>query len=160
MSDKGVDDKVINLEDRPLTKKEKLDIYAKALCDGHTKIQAYVIAGYSERTAALNVYKYHRDNAEYINAYMSEHIGSHAPMALKIVLKIMNDENEKGGIRLKAAQDVLDRAGFGAKQKVELTTVDVKDMNTEELQGEIKRILEEDPNLAKVFQFPKLSQSN
>ena len=150
-------DKVVDLNDRPLTKKEKLDIYAKALCDGHTKVQAYILAGYSAHTAQLNVYKYHRENAEYINGYISEHIGSHAPMALKIILGIMNDENEKGGIRLKAAQDVLDRAGFSAKQKVEVTTVDVKDMNTEELQGEIKRILEEDPNLAKVFQFPRVS---
>lgn len=152
-------DKVVDLNDRPLTKKEKLDIYAKALCDGHTKVQAYILAGYSAHTAQLNVYKYHRENAEYINAYISEHIGSHAPMALKIILQIMNDDNEKGGIRLKAAQDVLDRAGFSAKQKVEVTTVDVKDMNTEELQGEIKRILEEDPNLAKVFQFPSVSRA-
>lgn len=154
-----MDEKVIDLADRPLTKKEKLDLYCKALCDGHTKVQSYIEAGYSARTAALNVYQYHRDNAEYINAYISEHIGTHAPTALKVVLQIMNDPEEKGGIRLKAAQDVLDRAGFSAKQKVELTTVDVKDMNTEELQGEIKRILSEDPNLANIFSFPGTRKS-
>lgn len=145
--------------DAPKTKKERLDIYCKHLCDGHPKVRAFIAAGYSEHSAEKACYTFHRENAEYINAYIAEHIGSHAPMALKVILGIMNDDNEKGGIRLKAAQDVLDRAGFSAKQKVELTTKDVKDMSTEDLQKEIKRILNDEPELAKVFDFPRAKSS-
>jgi hypothetical protein len=66
----------------------------------------------------------------------------------------MNSESEKGGIRLKAAQDILDRAGFSAKQKVELTTTDPKDLTTEDIQKQIQSLLSDDPKLAKVFQLP------
>jgi phage terminase small subunit len=138
----------------PATKKERLDVYCENLCNGIGKVKAYIAAGYSPLHAERNVTSYHKSNNEYIQSYISEHIGTHAPSALKVVLQIMNDESEKGGIRLKAAQDVLDRAGFSAKQKFEVTTKEVHDMSTEDLHNEIQRILSEEPNLAKVFKLP------
>ena len=141
-------------KDAPATKKERLDVYCENLCNGVGKVKAFIAAGYSAAHAEKNVTTYHKSNAEYIQSYISEHIGTHAPTALRVVLQIMNDENEKGGIRLKAAQDVLDRAGFSAKQKIEVTTKEVQDMSTEDLQNEIQRIISEEPGLAKVFQFP------
>ena len=93
-------------------------------------------------------------HAEYINAFISERIGSHVPMALRVVVEIASNPEEKGGIRLKAAQDILDRGGFGAKQKLELTTKNVEDMSAEDLISEVRRILDEEPELAKVISFP------
>lgn len=138
-----------------LTKAEKLDLYCEGLCNGLGKTAAYIAAGYAESPSTpKNATVYHKQNLQYIQAYIGEHIGSHAPTALRVILRIMNDESEKGGIRLKAAQDVLDRAGFSAKQKLEITTPEVKDMSTEDLHNELKRALSDNPELAKIFTFP------
>lgn len=146
---------VVSLMAAPLSPKEKLDLYCEALCDGLNKTQAYIAAGFSPNHAQRNVAPFHRKNAEYINAYLSERISSHVPAALRTVLTIMNDENEKGGIRLKAAQDVLDRGGFGATRKVELTTKDVTEMSSEDMRNELTKLLEQEPQLAEIFTLPK-----
>lgn len=146
--------KVVDIMSAPLTPKEKLDLYCEGLCDGLNKTQAYIAAGFSANHAQRNVAPYHRKHADYINSFLSERIGSHVPAALRVVLAIMNDESEKGGIRLKAAQDVLDRGGFGAKQKIELTTKDVTELTTEDLQRELNKLLTDEPELAKVFHLP------
>jgi hypothetical protein len=149
------DDTVVHIQDAPVvSKREKLDMYCEGLSNGLTKEHAYTNAGYSPNSARKNASAYHRANHEYIQAYLAEHIGSHAPTALNVILQIMNSESEKGGIRLKAAQDILDRAGFSAKQKVELTTTDPKDLTTEDIQKQIQSLLSDDPKLAKVFQLP------
>lgn len=145
--------KVVDIMSASLTPKEKLDQYCEGLADGLNKTQAYIAAGFSPNHAQRNVAPYHRKNADYINAYLSERIGSHVPAALKVVMTIMNDENEKGGIRLKAAQDILDRGGFGATRKLELTTKDVTELTTEGLQDELRKLLDEDPGLAKILPF-------
>lgn len=146
--------KVVDIMSASLTPKEKLDLYCEALADGLNKTQAYIAAGFSANHAQRNVAPYHRKNADYITAFLSERIGSHVPAALRVVMSIMNDETEKGGIRLKAAQDILDRGGFGATRKLELTTKDVTELTTEGLQDELRKLLEDDPGLAKVLPFP------
>lgn len=150
------DDKVVSITEAPVrTKAEKLDLYCQGLADGLNQKDAYVTrAGYADGPyAARNASLFHRNNAAYIQAFLSEHIGSHAPTALKVILGIMNDPQEKGGIRLKAAQDVLDRAGFSAKQKIEVSTKDAKEMTTEELQNELRKAFAEHSELAKIIAF-------
>lgn len=142
---------VTNIEDAPKSKQDRLDIYCQALADGKKREDAYVLAGYSAATAKGNAQKFHKLNHEYISMYFADHIGTHAPAALKVLLEIMNNETERGGIRLKAAQDLLDRAGYSAKQRVEITTKEVNDMSTGELENEIKRLLGEEPKLARLF---------
>lgn len=145
---------VVSLAEASLTPRDKLDLYCQGLCDGLNKTQAYVAAGFSANHAQRNVAPYHRKHAEYINSFISERIGSHVPAALRCIVGIMNDEDEKGGIRLKAAQDVLDRGGFGASKKIELTTKDVTELTTEDLTNELRKLFEDEPDLAKVIQFP------
>lgn len=149
------DAKVVSIGDSPLSPKDKLDLYCEGLCSGENKTQAYIKAGFSANHAQRNVAAYHRKHAEYINSYISEQIGAHVPTALKTVMKVLNDENEKGGIRLKAAEMILDRGGFGAKQKLELTTKDVNELSTEELHREFEKLFSENPDLAKVIPFSK-----
>lgn len=148
--------KVVSINDAPLSPKEKLDLYCEALCNGLNKTQAYVAAGFSSAHAQRNVNPYHRKHAEYINAYLSERIGTHVPAALRVVLEIMNSETEKGGIRLKAAQDILDRGGFGASKKIELTTKDVNDLSTQDIQNELAKLFTDEPDLAKILDFSRL----
>lgn len=139
---------VTNITDAPKSKQEKLDDFCKGLANGLTREAAYVEAGYSGLNCRANAHKYYRQNHEYITGYIAEHIGTHAPTALNVIKEIMLDVTEKGGIRLKAAQDILDRAGFGAKQKIELTTKDVRELSTEELQNEVAKLIGENPFLA------------
>lgn len=149
------DAKVVSIGDSPLSPKEKLDLYCEALCSGESKTKAYIKAGFSSNHAQRNVAAYHRKHAEYITSYISEQIGAHVPTALRTVMLVMNDENEKGGIRLKAAEMILDRGGFGIKQKIELTTKDVNEMSTEEMHIEFQKLFAENPELATVIPITK-----
>ena len=77
---------VTPIEEAPkLTKAEKLDLYCQGLCDGLSRKDSYVErAGYADGSYALrNANHFHKANYQYIQAYISEHIGSHAPTALK-----------------------------------------------------------------------------
>lgn len=145
---------VVQLADAPKTKQERLDIYCQALVDGKKRQDAYILAGYAEASSKANAQKYHKTNIDYITSFIGDAITEHVPAALKVLLEIMNSEHEKGGIRLKAAQDLLDRGGFSAKQKIELSTKEVNEMSTGELEDAIKNILGEDPNLVRLFSKP------
>lgn len=139
---------VVNIADAPKSKQDKLDDFCKALADGKTREEAYVEAGYSGHNCRANAHKFYRQNADYIKVYMSEHIGVHVPTAFKVVLEIATNPQEKAGIRLKAAQDIMDRGGYHAKQTIELVTRDATEMNTEELENEIRRLVRENPTVA------------
>lgn len=146
---------VVNIADAPKSKQEKLDLFCEGIANGLSRSEAYEAAGYSPHNCKANANKFYRQNAPYIQAYIAEHIGYHAPTALKVLLEVMNDKGEKGGTRLKAAQDVLDRAGFGAKREVNLTVKDAKEMSTEELSNEIARLVSENPELIESFNLTK-----
>lgn len=149
------DAKVVSIGNSPLSPQEKLDAYCEALCDGENKTQAYIKAGFSANHAQRNVAAYHRKHAEYINAYISERIGSHVPAALRTVMKVLMDEDEKGGIRLKAAEMIFDRGGFAAKQQITVTTKAVEEMSTEDMASEFEKLISENPELAKVISFAR-----
>lgn len=149
------DANVVSIGNSPLSPQEKLDKYCEALCDGENKTQAYILAGYSSNHAQRNVAAYHRKHAEYINAYISERFASHVPTALRVVARVMNDEDEKGGIRLKAAEMIFDRAGFAAKQQITVTTKAVEEMSTEDMASEFEKLVSENPELAKVLAFAR-----
>lgn len=80
---------------------------------------------------------------------MSEELSSYVPQAISTLVKIMKNENERGAVRLKAAQDILDRAGFGATQKLDVTT-STSDLTTEDLNSQIAQLLGGD-NVKEIF---------
>lgn len=141
------------IQDSPKAQRqERLIKFCEGLANGLSRRDAYVAAGYLEGSNVDNISaRYYKQNLEFIKGYFSEHIVQHAPTAFNVLLEIMNDPSEKGGIRLKAAQDVLDRAGYGAKQKLEITTKAINEMDTGELEDEIKRIVQESPELVKLL---------
>lgn len=147
---------VTNIQDAPKSKQEKLDDFCKGIANGLSREDAYIEAGYSGLNCRANANKFYRQNHAYVTAYISEHIGSKVPTALKVIEQIMMDPNEKGGIRLKAAQDLCDRGGFTAKQRIEISTKDTKDMTTQELEDEIAKLAAENPVLAQLF-YPKVN---
>lgn len=147
---------VTAIADAPKTKAERLDIFCQALADGKTQEQAYVEAGYSGHNCRANANKFYRSNADYITSFMSEKIGENVPMALGVIKELVASKATPPGVRLKAAQDLLDRAGLGAKHKVELTTKNATEMTTEELQHEVARAIAENPFLAQIVSGAQL----
>lgn len=133
------------------SKQEKLEKFAEAICNGLSREDAYIEAGYSAINCRANANKYYRNNHQYIQGVISERIGTHVPAALKVLMQVMTDPNEKGGIRIKAAEVLLDRGGFSTKQRIEISTKDVKDLSTEELQNELKKLVSENPSFASLF---------
>lgn len=87
-------------------------------------------AGYSEATAYSQGQRLLK-NAEVasriseIKAQMAEDLRSkmvqQASTAFKVLVGIMNDESAKDADRIKCAIDVMDRAGYVAQQKVEVS---------------------------------------
>jgi len=138
---------VTNIADAPASKQERLDLFAEAIVNGATREEAYVSAGYSPHNCKANAHKFYRANSAYIQGVISERIGAHVPAALKVLVNVMNDPNEKGGIRIKAAEVLMDRGGFSTKQRIEISTKDIKDLSTEELQDEIRKLISENPGV-------------
>lgn len=141
---------VTQIEDAPKTKGERLDIFCQALADGKTQEDAYVAAGYSAHNCRANANKFYRTNAQYITQFMAEKIGEKVPMALGVITELVQSKATPPGVRLKAAQDLLDRAGLGAKTKLEITTKEASELSTEELQNEVARLISESTFLAQI----------
>lgn len=100
-----------------------------AVCGNAT--QSAKNAGYSEATAysqgqrlLKNVEVANKINE--VKAQMAEDLRcrlvKEATTAFGVLVKIMNDDDAKDADRIKCAIDVMDRAGFVAQQKVEVTT--------------------------------------
>lgn len=120
---------------------EKVRAYSYYRAQGFSQVDSHEKAGYAR--SAHEASRFAKTYAKEIASHMADHIGDHAPQAFQVIIELMNNVNEKGSIRLKAAQDVLDRAGLGANKKVELTTKDASDMTSEEIRQSITSMLEE-----------------
>lgn len=65
-----------------------------------------------------------------------------SPAALRALYRIVTDEKQAGGIRVQAANSILDRAGFTAKrhEKADAPQRDASTMTPDELQSEIDKL--------------------
>jgi len=134
------------------TPAEKLSLFKEAYFDNGGKLKdAYIAAGFSPISAASNASKYFAAHREEIISFVNTRIATHVPTAIGTIVKIMNNEGEKGGIRLKAAQDLLDRAGYKPSDRIEIRTEDVDTMTTGDIKDHIRKLLQEvDPSLGKL----------
>lgn len=139
----------VNTETSPA---EKLALFKEAYYEnGGCLKAAYISAGFSENHAATNASKYFANHKDEIITYVNTKIAGYVPTAIGTIVKIMNSETEKGGIRLKAAQDLLDRAGYKPSDKIEIRTEDVDNMSTGDIKEKIRELLQEvDPTLGKL----------
>jgi phage terminase small subunit len=135
--------------------KERLLAFKQAYVENGGKIiDAYIKAGFSKNSAQVNASQYFAKHREEIESYFRTHMAQYAPQALTTILTIMNDSGEKGGIRLKAAQDILDRCGYKPKEHIEITTEEVENMSTAQIKDRIKELLSEvDPEIGNIVEF-------
>lgn len=90
--------------------------------------QAAIRAGYSERTASTSGYrntnndeilKKIKQRQDEIREQLQQQFSSDAVVARKIMFDIMRDEGAMENVRLAAAKDFLDRAGYKPVDKKE-----------------------------------------
>lgn len=110
-----------------LTEKQKnfVEEYVK----DYNATQAAIRAGYSERTASTSGYR-NTNNDEILKAIeirqkeirdqLQRQFSSDAVVARKIMLDIMQDDDAPENVRLSAAKDFLDRAGYKPVEKQEV----------------------------------------
>lgn len=110
-----------------LTEKQKnfVEEYVK----DYNATQAAIRAGYSERTASTSGYR-NTNNDEILKAIeirqkeirdqLQQQFSSDAVVARKIMLDIMQDDDAPENVRLSAAKDFLDRAGYKPVEKQEV----------------------------------------
>jgi hypothetical protein len=113
-----------------------IDLYIEY--DGNHQL-AWTDAGYSEstRNKAMHTLRKHWD---IVQKRIVEKIGTQVPKALAMVVHLMeNGKNES--IRLKAAQDILGRAGYDQASKIELTDKKAEDLTRDELTKELQELM-------------------
>lgn len=84
----------------------------------------------------------HGAKAPQVRAAAQLRILESADAVAAALVKIALDEKESGSVRVQAQRDLLDRAGLGAKQLVDVTHRDLRDpaelaAATEELENEL-----------------------
>ena len=76
---------------------------------------------------------------DYIAQQIANNISGYAPAALAMIADIATN-GESEAIRLKAAIDLMDRAGYKPTTKTEQKTIAVEERSTEELEEELKQL--------------------
>jgi hypothetical protein len=131
---KALDRAGIKLADRQL---EMLYYYVS----GHDKATACRMAGYPE-TASWTLFnrpKMREAIPLVIDAFLIEDA---SPAALRALYRIVSDDKSPAGVRVQAANSILDRAGFNAKRhenKGELHK-DMSQMSAVEIEEQIRKL--------------------
>lgn len=125
------------------TLKDRIAKYAEVWITSGNKTEAYEAAGYSCVTPS-NAYNFHKQHHEAITKEAAMAISGNVPIAIKTLTEVMiNGKSETA--RVKAALEVLDRAGLDKTTRVQIGTDEPK--SQDELQSELKRLLMENPEL-------------
>ena len=119
----------------PLDNPEKLVAFIEFYLDGYAPKEAWVRAGYSEGQSRQAMHKL-RTNWRLVDKMIDERIGSHAPLALNVVVDLMKNAKSET-VRLNAAKDILSRAGKDKPVQITHSTKEPEDLPDEELDAEI-----------------------
>ena len=117
---------------------EQQQMFIDNYCVHGNASKAATAAGYSD--PKQRGYELRKRYAREISDSIKDNIGDLMPSLLKVVAKIAVEE-ESPAIRLKACQDLMDRAGYKPVEHTqsEVYNVDVK--TTEELEAELEELL-------------------
>ena len=116
---------------------EQRQIFIKEFCRLGDHVQAARRAGYSEKTIANQACKLKRELASEIREELTLNFITHAPKALQ-TLKELAESSPSESVRLQAARDLLDRAGYKAVERREEIT---QRPSTQEIESEIVRLV-------------------
>jgi hypothetical protein len=108
---------------------QQLDFFRKLVEGTHTEdgklkfrtpTEAAMLAGYTSVSTAYDLIKRYRD---YYLDILNNKLLLHVPQAVQTVINAMSYDGKDIGVkeRIDASKDVLDRAGFAKKDKLEIT---------------------------------------
>ena len=113
-----------------------IDLYIEYEGDNN---RAWVDAGFAESSQSHSMSKL-RKHWDEVQKRIVQRMGAHVPKALAMVVHLM--ENAKNdSVRLKAAQDLLGRAGYDQASRIELTDKKVEELSKDELRDELSELL-------------------
>ena len=119
---------------------ERLDKFIDLYLDYEgDNVRAWLDAGYAESTKSSSMAKL-RKHWDIVQARIVERMGSHVPEALAVVVDLMRNARSET-IKLKAAQDIMGRAGYDQASKIELSEKKAEDLNQEELRKELSELM-------------------
>lgn len=96
-------------------------------------------AGYSDKSITSAASRLTRELALEIQQEIAHQIGATAPIALGAIVKLVSSTDTDDRVRLSAAKDILDRAGYNATNRVEVATMDNK--SDDELRQELRELM-------------------
>ena len=104
---------------------------------------AYREAGYSieGRGWRANARKMYLELTSIIQDRIDLKISQGAIIAMRIVSEIMQDPTVSSAVRLNAAKDYLQRAGYDKPQETNISVSDTREIKDEDLQAEIETLL-------------------
>lgn len=125
------------------TLSERIAKYAEVWITTHNKTAAYEAAGYSCPTPS-NAYNFHKQHYEAIMREAHMAVANHIPVAMKTLEEIMvNGKSETA--RVKAALEIMDRAGLDKTTKISIKGDEPKDK--EELAATLRALLKANPDI-------------
>jgi|TARA_R110000744_G_scaffold1241_1_gene4318 hypothetical protein len=122
---------------------ERIAVYSESWVNGSNKREAYEAAGYSSATFS-NAANFHKRYKKEIDKEILGHLGNKVPLALDTLVSVMVS-SQSDTARVKAALEVMDRAGFDKQTRISIDHQDPK--NKEELQKELATLLALNPNI-------------
>jgi hypothetical protein len=120
----------------------KKQAYVDAYLKHGDKYAAYLDAGYkpSKRSYRSNAYQMYRELQGVIYAEIDKRIGSGAITALSAIKELMQTA-ESEIVRLSAAKDYLQRAGYDKLVETKLTVEDFRGVQDKDIKEEIEALL-------------------
>lgn len=133
------------LDNSPEAVAERVRIVAEAFLAGHNKTESYRQAGFSY-PSATNAANFFRDHREEIDLHVFNAMKGKVPMALTVLEDVMMN-GKSDGARVKAATEILDRAGFDQIQRIEITNKEVSELENQKLNEELNALLQKSGRL-------------
>ena len=129
---------VMKLVDREERDKEFIFHFVE---NGGNATEAARAIGVSEASASTTGHRMKERLYKEIVVYASEEVQAYAPQALHGILYLC-EHAESESVKLKAAQDILDRAGLKPidRRVVNNINADLKDMSLEEINAELEEL--------------------
>lgn len=120
---------------------DKQLLFVTEYLSGKSKTEAAAVAGYADK-AVWGVLEGARMRAAIAVVLENFLVGDAAPAALRALYSIVSDEKVAAGVRVSAANSLLDRAGFDAKRLAAKGDdgKDISTMTVEDLRAEIDKL--------------------
>jgi len=118
---------------------DKLLRFIELYVETGNHIQSWKDAGYSESGigSAMNTL---RNNHKLVEKMIGLRVGRHVPAALNTIVDLM-EHARNDSVKLKAAQDVLYRAGYDRPMEIITTEKKVDELDNKALDDELQRLL-------------------